>query len=176
MKFIKTKLAGVYIVELEKKEDQRGFLTRWWDRDEFRKYGLENDLTQGYISFTKDRATIRGFHYLIPPVKEYKLVRVTKGSIFEVVIDLRKESKTYKKWQGFRFDTDDYKMLFILPGFAHAILTLEKNTQIIALYSPNYDPKLEGGIRFDDPNFKISWPIKVVHVSEKDKSWEDFKG
>lgn len=176
MKFIKTKFAGVYIVELEKKEDERGFLARWWDKDEFKKYGVDLKMTQGYISYSKNKGTLRGFHYLGGPKKEIKITKVLRGSVYEVVLDLRKNSSTYKKWQGFKFVADDYKMLLVPKNFAHAILTLQVDTEFMTLYSPNYDPKHEKGIRFSDSQFKMKWPVKVKYISEKDQSWPNFKG
>ncbi len=175
MIFHKTKLSGVYIVELEKRKDERGFLARWWDRDEFKKYGVDLDMVQGYISYSKKKSTLRGFHYIKGPKKEIKIAVVLKGSIFEVAIDLRRDSPTFKKWQGFKFTSDDYKMLLIPKNFAHAILTLQDDTEFITLYSTNYNPKYEKGIKFTDPQFKFKWPIKIKHVSDKDLSWEEYK-
>lgn len=175
MKFIKTKFSGVFVVKLEKNEDKRGFLARWWEKEEFLKHGVDLEMVQGYISYTKKKGTIRGLHYMVPSSLEIKLTKVLKGSIYEVLVDLRRDSPTFKKWHGFRIKESDFRMLLIPRNFAHAILTLEDNTEFITLYSPEYDSKNEKGIRFNDPQFKFRWPINVKHVSDKDLSWPDFK-
>lgn len=173
MKFIETKIKGVYLIDLEKKEDERGFLARTWDIDEFKQNGIDFNIMQGYVTLSLKKGTIRGFHFL--RIDEKKLTRVTKGSVYEVVIDVRKDSLTYKQWEAFSFKDVDYKMLYMGPGIAHAILTLEDNTELMSLYSPEYSPGNEGGIRYNDPAFNIDWPIEIKHVSEKDLSWGDYK-
>lgn len=172
MKFIETKIKGVYLIELEKKEDERGFLARTWDVNEFKKNGIDFNILQGYITSSIKKGTIRGFHYLTIPEK--KLTKVSKGSVYEVVIDVRPKSSTYRQWEAFILKDTDYKMLYVGSGIAHAILTLEDNTELMSLYSPPYAPGNEGGIRYKDPAFDIKWPISVEIVSEKDRSWEDF--
>ena len=172
MIFKKTAL-GVYIIELDKKKDDRGFLARTWDSNDFAKNGIDFNILEGYVTLSLKKGIMRGFHYLKVPEK--KLTRVTKGSVYEVVIDVREDSKTFGEWEAFTFKDSDYKMLYIEPGFAHAILTLEDNTELSSLYSPAYVAGNEAGIRYNDPAFNIKWPIKVEHVSEKDMSWENFK-
>lgn len=173
MIFTKTKIDGAYIIDLEKKEDGRGFLARIWDAGQFAQNGIDFAIMQGYITSSNKKGTIRGFHFLT--IAEQKLARVIKGSVYEVIIDVRPDSKTFKQWEGFSLKDTDYKMFYVGPGIAHAILTLEDNTEFMSLYSPGYRPGNEGGIRYDDPAFNIPWPIEVKYVSEKDKSWEDFK-
>jgi len=175
MKFTETKIIGSYIIELEKKEDARGFLTRTWSKDEFAQNGVNVDLVQGYTSFTKKKGTMRGIHYRTAPPYVAQLTRCLTGAIYEVLVDLRPGSKTFKQWEGFEFKPDDNKMLFIPEGCAHAVLTLEDNTLYINLYSQFYNGEIESGIRYNDPAFNIKWPIDVTKVSEKDLSWEDFK-
>ena len=175
MKFTKTEIAGLFIIELEKKEDERGFLTRTWSKDEFAQNGINVDLVQGYSSFTKKKGTMRGIHYRTAPPYVAQLTRCLTGAMHEAIVDLRPDSPTYKQWEGFEFKPDDNKMLFIPEGCAHAVLTLEDNTLYINLYSQFYNGEIESGIRYNDPAFSIKWPIPVVTVSEKDKSWEDFK-
>jgi len=172
MKFIETKIKGVYLIDLEKKEDERGFLARTWDARGFKQNGIDFNILQGYITHSINKGTMRGVHYLRVP--EQKLTKVIKGSVYEIVIDLRPDSETFKQWQAFTLQDTDHKMLFVGPGIAHAILTLEDNTELMSLYSPAYVPGNEGGIRYNDPEFNIDWPIEVKHVSEKDLSWEDF--
>lgn len=174
MKFIPTKIKDCYIIDLEKKEDDRGFLTRVFDKEEFGKLGIVMDIVQGYLSRTKKKGTVRGIHYQIPPLSEYKLTKVVKGAIFEIVIDLRKDSKTYMQMEEFEFKDADYEMLIIPPNCGHAILTLEDNTEFINFSNKPFTPQFESGIRFDDPTFNINWPIAVTTVSDKDRSWESF--
>lgn len=173
MKFIETKMKGVFLIELEKKEDERGFLARTFDVDEFKEKGIDFNPLQGYVTRSVKKGTMRGFHYLKVP--EQKLTRVTKGSVYEVVIDIRRDSQTFKQWEAFTLKDTDYKMLYVGRGIAHAILTLEDSTELMSLYSPLYASGNEGGIRYNDPAFNIDWPIEVRHVSKKDLSWEDFK-
>ena len=172
MIFKKTKLPGVYIIELEKREDNRGFLARMWDKNEFAKQGIGMDLVQGYVTVSKKKGTMRGFHYLT--VAEQKLTRVIRGSVYEVVVDTRPDSKTFRQWQAFTLKDTNYKMLYVGPGIAHAILTLEDNTELMSLYVPSYAPGNEKGIRYNDPAFNIKWPIGIKAVSPKDLSWENF--
>ncbi len=171
MKFTKTKL-GAYIVELEKKEDERGFLVRTWDKQVFKDIGIDFEPVEGYVTTSKKKGTMRGFHYLTVPEK--KLTRVLRGAVYEVIIDLRSDSSTYKQWEAFTLKDTDYKMLYVGSGIAHAILTLEDNTELMSLYSPEYSPGNEGGIRYNDPAFNIPWPIPAEFVSEKDRSWADL--
>lgn len=175
MKFTPTTIAGLFVVDLEKRADERGFLARTWDKKEFAKYGIPLDVLEGYTCYTKKRGTLRGFHYMRAPKEEIKLTRVVRGKLFEVVLDLRPASPTFKKWQGFTLSAADRKLLVIPAGCAHAILALEDDTEYISLYNEPYDPTNEGGVRYDDPTFGIQWPIPVTVVSEKDRSWPDYK-
>jgi len=173
MKFNTTSIKDVLLIDLEKREDTRGFLARTWDQKAFAENGIDFSLLEGYVTRSNKKGTMRGFHYL--KIAEQKLTRVLKGSVYEVVIDVRPDSPTYKNWEAFTLHENDYKMLYMGPGIAHAILTLEDATELMSLYSPAYAPGNEGGIRYDDPTFSIEWPISIEHVSEKDTSWEDFK-
>lgn len=173
MKFTKTKIDGAYIIDLEKKEDERGFLARTWDHEQFAQNGIDFAIMQGYITSSNKKGTIRGFHFLT--AAEQKLTRVTKGAVYEVIIDVRPDSPTYRQCEAFTLKDTDYKMLYVGSGIAHAILTLEDNTELMSLYSPVYAPGNEGGIRYNDPAFNINWPIPVTYVSEKDRSWPNFK-
>ena len=172
MKFIETKIKGVYLIELERIEDERGFLARTWDLEGFKQNGIDFNILQGYITHSVSKGTMRGVHYLKVP--EQKLTKVIKGSVYEVVIDLRPSSETFKQWQAFTLKDTDYKMLYVCPGIAHGILTLSDNTELMSLYSPAYVTVDESGIRYNDPAFDIDWPIEVNHVSKKDLSWGDF--
>lgn len=175
MKFRKTKIKDCYIIELEKKADERGFLARTFDKDELKALGINLDIVQGYVSQTLKKGTIRGIHYQVPPFEEFKLTRVSKGSIYELVIDLRENSPTFMVRVGLTLKAADYKLLLTPPNCAHAILTLEDNCEFINFSNQPFTPEYEKGIRFDDPKFKIHWPIPVEIVSDKDKSWENYK-
>ena len=175
MIFKETKLKGAFIVEPEKREDGRGFLTRTWCKEEFGLNGIDMDLIQGYISHTNKKGTMRGIHYQVKPKAEAKLTRCIKGSIFEVIIDLRKDSPTYKQWEGFALNASDNKILFVPEDFAHAILVLEDDTDFINISSEKFSSEFEGGIKYNDPVFNIKWPIPITSVSDKDLSWPDFK-
>lgn len=174
MKMTPAKISGVFVVELEKREDERGFLARSFDKGFFLQYGIHFDPVEGYTCFSKRRGTIRGFHFLAPPHKEIKLTRVTRGSLFEVVLDIRPDSPTYRKSLGYTFSDTDYSMLLIPSGCAHAVLTLSDDTEYCSLYAPVYEPSIERGIRWNDPAFAIKWPIPVEHISAKDNSWPDY--
>ncbi|MBS3926368.1 MAG: dTDP-4-dehydrorhamnose 3,5-epimerase [Nitrosarchaeum sp.] len=174
MLFRETKLSGSFVISLEKKSDHRGFMTRVWDKNIFSKKDLASKIVNCNISFSKKKGTIRGLHYQISPYREDKLIRCTRGSIFDVIIDLRPKSSTYKKWFGIKLQSSDYKLLFVPKGFAHGFLTLEDETEVFYQNSEYYMPKYERGIRWDDDEFCIKWPISVTTVSKKDKSWKKF--
>lgn len=174
MKFLKTKL-GAYLIELNPYLDDRGSLVRTWSKDEFKKNGIKLDLKQGFMSHTLKKGTIRGIHCRAKPPFIAQLTKHLTGSYFEIIVDLRPESKTYKKWEGFVIDGKKEVLLYVPERFAHAILSLEDKTSYMNYYSGFFDPKKESGIRYDDPTFNFKWPITVSNVSEKDKSWPDFK-
>ncbi len=174
MIFTKTSLKDAFIVELEKKEDHRGFFARSWDIKEFDSHGLNSNLVQCNISFSKKRGTLRGMHYQKNPFEESKLIRCTKGKIFDVIIDLRPSSETFKKWLGVELTEENYKMLFVPEGFAHGYQSLVDNSEIVYQVSEFYTPNSESGIHWNDPSFKIGWPIEEKVITEKDDSWKPF--
>lgn len=174
MKFTKTAIEGVYLVELEKREDERGYLSRTWDLRAFEEHGICLDLVEGYVSQTRNRGTIRGLHYQAGEFAEAKLVRCTRGSFFEVVADVRKDSPTFGEWLGLSLAAAENKMLYVPPLCAHGVLVLEDNTELMSFASRPYAPECERGVRYDDPFFRIEWPIPVTSVSSKDSNWEDF--
>lgn len=175
MIFKETKLKGAFIIESEKRKDDRGFLVRTWCKEEFSRHGINFELVQGYLSHTNKKGTMRGFHYQVSPKAEAKFTRCIKGSIFEAIIDLREDSPTYKQWECFVLSAADNKALFIPPDFAHAILVLEDDTDFINFSSQPFSPEFEKGIKYNDQAFNIEWPIPVTSVSDKDLSWPDFK-
>lgn len=176
MKFSRTRIDGVYIIQLEKKRDQRGFFARTWDAKEFRKLGLNPKIAQCSVSFNKKKGTIRGMHHQAHPYGESKVVRCTRGSIFDVIIDLRPKSKTYKKWFGAEISSTNYKMLYIPKGVAHGFQTLEDNTEVFYQISEFFIPEYSRGIRWDDEVFRIRWPLKPTVISKKDGGYDPFNG
>ena len=175
MKFIKTKLAGAYIIELEKRADERGFFARTWDEKEFEEYGIYRKPIQTNMAYSKKKGTLRGLHYQVAPYQESKLISCTRGAIYDVIIDLRSDSPTYKKWFGVELSERNRKMLFLPERFAHGFLTLEDNTDVSYQVSAFYNFESERLVRYNDPAFKIKWFSKVTIISEKDKNAPDYK-
>jgi len=175
MKFTETKLKGAFIVELEKLSDDRGFFARSWCEKEFEARGLNSRVVQTNVSFNRKKATLRGLHYQIAPHQESKLIRCTRGAIYDVIIDLRPASPTYKQWMGVELTADNYRLFFVPEDFAHGFITLADNTEITYQVSQLYTPGSEKGIRFDDPAFNIQWPLEVKVISDKDRTWPDFE-
>jgi len=174
LKFIKTKLQDCYLIELDRIVDERGSFVRIWDQNEFNKNGINPDFVQCNISFNTKRGTIRGLHYQEVPYQEGKLVRCSKGKIFEVMIDLRKNSKTYKQWESVELDSREDLELFVPEGFALGVQTLEDNSEIFYQMSQFYKPKSSKGIRWNDPTFNIKWPLEPTIISDKDRNLKDY--
>lgn len=174
MIFTETKLKGAFIIDIARLQDERGFFGRAWCKQEFEKHGLNPDAVQANISYNEHHGTIRGMHYQIEPFAESKTVRCTSGSIFDVIIDVRPTSPTYKQWLGAELTARSFRMLYVPAGFAHGFITLEDHTSVHYLVTQYYTPRAEAGIRFDDPAFNIEWPIKPTLVSDRDKSHPPF--
>jgi dTDP-4-dehydrorhamnose 3,5-epimerase len=175
MIFTKIKLKGSYIIEPEKNTDERGFFARSWCQKEFQKYGLNCNLVQCNISYNKNKGTLRGMHYQIEPYPEAKLVRCTQGAIYDVIIDLRQNSSTFKQWFGVELTAKNHTMLYIPEGFAHGFQTLEDDTEVFYQMSQFYHPECERGVRFDDPSFGIKWLLtEDLIISEKDQNYPNF--
>ena len=175
MIFEELELQGSFIIKPEKMNDERGFFARSWEKKIFEEKGLNPNLVQCSISYNKKKGTLRGMHYQIPPFAETKLVRCTKGSAFEVLIDLRDNSKTYKKWIGVKLDSNEHTMLYVPEGFALGFQTLEDNTELFYQITKVYAPDYAKGICFDDKIFNISWPEKITVISKKDLSYKPFQ-
>ncbi|MGI0073219.1 MAG: dTDP-4-dehydrorhamnose 3,5-epimerase [Nitrosotalea sp.] len=175
MIFTETKLKSSFIIEIEKVEDERGFFARSWDKKIFEERGLNSNLVQCDISFNKKKGTIRGLHYQISPYEEAKLVRCTKGKVFEVMIDLRPKSETFMSWFGIELNACNYKMLYVPEGFALGLQTLEDNTELFYQMSQIYMPEYSRGILWNDEIFRITWPLKSTVISKKDLSYTPFK-
>jgi dTDP-4-dehydrorhamnose 3,5-epimerase len=175
MLFRETPLAGAYVVVPERLEDERGFFARTWCAREFAEQGLERRLAQISISFNPRRGTLRGLHYQAAPFEESKLVRVTRGAIYDVIVDLRSGSPTRSAPFGIRLDSLAREALYVPAGFAHGFLTLENDTEVLYQISQFYSPEHARGVRFDDPAFGIEWPEEVVVVSERDRTYPDYR-
>ena len=174
MQFNPTPLAGAYTIELERKGDDRGFFARFFCTEEFTKAGLINTFVQINNSLTKSKGTLRGMHYQLPPSAEVKVVRCIRGSLYDVILDLRPDSATYGKWYGDTLTAENRRMMYVPQGFAHGFVTLEDDTEAFYLVSSTYAPQQERGIRYNDPAFGIKWPIDPVEISDKDRNWRDF--
>jgi dTDP-4-dehydrorhamnose 3,5-epimerase len=168
MKFIESELKGAYIIEIEPIEDYRGFFARSFCWTEFEQYGLNPHIAQCSISFNNKRGTIRGMHYQEKPHEEVKLVRSTMGAIYDVIVDIRRESPTFLKWIGIELSAKNRKMLYVPEGFAHGFQTLEHNTEVFYQISQFYHPESSKGIRWDDSTINIKWPISKIVFSERD--------
>lgn len=176
MLFTETKLKGVYIVEPQRIEDERGFFARTWCQQEFEAHGLNPRLVQCSISLNKRRGTLRGMHYQLAPHAEAKLVRCTRGAMYDVALDLRRDSATFKQWMAVELTCENRKMLYIPEGLAHGFQTLVDDTEVLYQISEFYDPSLARGVRWDDSAFAIQWPRAERTLSEKDQTYPDFLG
>jgi dTDP-4-dehydrorhamnose 3,5-epimerase len=172
--FTETNLKGAFIIDVKKLEDERGFFGRTFCQKEFEEHGLNPHVVQANVSYNKIKGTLRGMHFQLHPYEETKLVRCVRGGIYDVIIDLRKDSPTYTKWIGVELREESYRMLFVPEGFGHGFITLEDNTEVIYQVSQFYTPGSESGIRWNDPAFNIEWPIEPVLISEKDRQHSDY--
>jgi len=176
MKFIKTDIEGAFVVELEKFGDERGFFARAFCEKEFNKAGISFEPVQANIGFSSEKYTLRGMHYQTGRHAESKLVRCTKGAIYDVILDMRPHSATYKEWFATELSAENRKMLFLPAGCAHGYQTMEENSEIFYMVSAYYAPDAEQGVRWNDPAFNIRWmQTENIIISEKDKNWPDFK-
>lgn len=180
MKFTETILKGSYVIDLNPFEDERGWFARTFCEQEFKKIGHLKKWVQLNHSFTKLKGSIRGMHYQLPPFSEIKLVRCIAGAVYDVIVDIRKNSPTFLNWFGVELSASNKKMIYIPEGFAHGFQTLSNDAELIYHHSEFYTPGVEGGLKFDDPNLKIEWPLDITNISERDKQHqlinEDFKG
>ena len=174
MKFSEKILKGVYLIEPEPHVDERGMLRRHFCQHEFADYGLMTEIKQTNVSENRKKHTLRGFHFQLPPHGESKVVSCVKGSIYDIVVDLRKESKTYLQWQSFKITEENRLSLYVPVGCANAYLTLQNNTWILYYHSEIYAPGDEDGLRYNDPFFRFRWPAEPKIISDKDLNHSDF--
>jgi dTDP-4-dehydrorhamnose 3,5-epimerase len=173
MRFTETKVAGAYLIEPEPIADERGFFARTFCREEFAANGLNPDLVQANVSWNHRKGTLRGMHYQDAPHQEAKLVRCTRGAIFDVALDLRPDSPTYLAWFGAELSDGNRHLLYVPEGCAHGFLTLTDATEVAYQMSAPYAAAAARGVRWDDPAFGIRWPGEVVVINERDRSYPD---
>lgn len=174
MIFTPIPLKDAYLIDIEKIEDARGFFARTWCRDEIGSRGLKGDFAQVNIGFNSKKGTLRGMHFQAAPHAEVKAVRCTQGAVHDVIVDLRPDSPTYRRWFATVLSAGNHRMLYVPEGFAHGYLTLTDNAEIHYMASTRFAPEFARGVRYDDPAFGIAWPGAITTISEKDASWPDF--
>ena len=175
MKFHPMQIAGAVLVESVPHGDDRGYFSRTFCQETFREAGLETNFVQANASFSARQGTLRGIHFQENPHEEAKVVRCTKGAIYDVTVDLRPDSKTYLQWQGVELTDDNHLQIYVPRGLAHGFLTMRDNVAVAYMVSAAYEPASEGGFRWDDPTFAIKWPGEITTISDKDASWPDFR-
>jgi len=174
MKFLKTPIEGAHVIEPERREDHRGFLARVFCEREFTEAGLEGRFVQINNSTSNRKGIVRGLHYQAPPHAEVKVMRVIRGAIFDVIVDVRLGSPTFGTWFGAELSAENRRMMYSPRGFAHGFLSLTDDVEVIYMASAFYAPGFERGIRFDDPRVGIAWPVPPLEVSDKDRAWPDL--
>lgn len=175
MIFHATKLPGALVIELERHADERGHFARTWCRDEFARQGLSIQLSQCSVSYNHRRGTLRGMHWQAAPHAEVKLVRCTRGAIFDVIVDLRPNSPTHAQWLGVELTPDNHRMLYIPEGFAHGFQTLADESEVYYQISADFQPHSARGARWNEPRFDIRWPLDVTVISARDQNFPDYQ-
>ncbi len=175
MEFQKTSLKDVFLIKPEVFGDNRGFFMESYSKKKFEEVGIKNDFIQDNHSKSEKKGVLRGLHFQTAPHTQAKLVRVTKGSVYDVIVDLRKDSETFEKWEGFELSAENFLMLYVPRGFAHGFCTLEDDTEVLYKADDFYDPSSEGGLAWNDPDLKINWPVDAPILSERDKEWPNLK-
>ena len=174
MEFKETALEGAYLINLDRKKDERGSFTRMFCQKELTEAGFDKQIVQINHSITKKKGTLRGIHYQIPPASEIKIIRVINGAIYDVIVDLRVGSETFLKWISHKLSEDKPQLLYVPEGFAHGFQTLSDDVEMIYQHSAFHNPKYERGFRYDDPKINISWPLPVSIMSQRDNNYPIF--
>lgn len=174
MRFFPNPVTGSFLIEPEKRSDERGFFARLFCETEFAAVGLETSYVQANISLSARKGTVRGLHYQLGTAAEVKVVRCTAGALYDVALDLRPNSPTFGQWFGAELNTHNHTMLYVPRGCAHGFVTLTEQTEIFYLVSAPYTPAQERCVRFSDPRFDIRWPVATEHISPKDAESPDF--
>ena len=172
MIFTETNLKGAFIIDLERREDSRGFFARAFCQNEFKTHGLKPTIAQANIAHNIKKGTVRGMHFQFPPAAESKLVRCTRGAILDIIVDLRPESETYLQHVGVELNEDNQRALYVPERFAHGYQTLRDNTDTSYQVGEFYTPNAEGGLMFNDPRLRLEWPLLVTVISDKDQKFE----
>ena len=176
MKFVETPLLGAYLIEIEPHTDERGFFARSLSNREFAAHGINPEFVEGNISFNRNRFTVRGMHFQRAPYAQAKLVRCTAGAIYDVVIDLRPDSRTFGRWFGVELSAENRYALFVPEGFAHGFQTLNENSEVVYQVSSYYVAESCDGVRWNDPTFGIKWPgTEGITINDRDKNYSDFQ-
>ena len=175
MEFIKTKLEGAWLIRPEIFKDNRGFFLESYSQKKFREAGIETVFVQDNHSKSVQKGVLRGLHFQNPPYTQTKLVRVTKGAVYDVIVDIRKDSKTFGQWEGFELTEENFLMLYVPRGFLHGFCTIKENTEFQYKCDSFYEPSSEGGVIWNDPTLNISWPVNNPVLSERDKKWGTLK-
>lgn len=174
MRFINTPLEDAFVIDVDRKEDERGFFARFFCSKEFSNLGLDNHFVQVNNSLSRLKGTLRGIHYQITPKEEAKLVRCIKGALYDVIVDLRPNSSTFMQWYGAELTETNRRMMYVPKGFGHAFLTLADDTEALYMVSEYYSPEHERGLRYDDSALKIRWPFEPEIISDKDLKHPPF--
>jgi dTDP-4-dehydrorhamnose 3,5-epimerase len=170
LNFTELPLKGAYTIDLDKREDDRGFFARYWCKNEFAKFGLDTNIVQINNSLSKTKGTIRGLHFQRPPKAETKIIRCFKGSIWDVIIDIRLDSPTYGEWYGYELNEENRTMMYVPKGFAHGFQTLVDDVELLYLHSEFYSKNNEAGLFYNDEDIAIDWPLSVTEITSRDKS------
>jgi dTDP-4-dehydrorhamnose 3,5-epimerase len=174
MFFIDTALKDAYIIELDRREDNRGFFALTWSQIDFEQKGLVSKVVQSNLSYNHTQGTLRGMHFQHAPFSETKLVRCIRGSIYDVIVDIRPSSPTFKQWVGVELTADNRRAVYVPEGCAHGFQTLEDNCDVLYQVSQFYTPSAQAGLPYNDPAFAIVWPLPVSIISDRDRQWEAF--
>lgn len=175
MKFLPARVAGAFVIEMEKRTDERGYFARAWCEREFAAQGLATAISQVNVGVSARAGTLRGMHYQLAPHSEVKVVRCARGAVFDVAVDLRPGSPTFRAWHGCELTADSGRMLYVPEGCAHGYLTLTDDAELMYFTSRPYAPDAARGVRHDDPAFSIQWPRPVSTISPADAAWPDFE-